>query len=65
MIPGELAHIDYSKGLSKDVYMKSFVDYFMLSFSKKNYLVVDNYLYESDFPYRASLHQSVFQIYRP
>jgi hypothetical protein len=31
VIPGEIAHIDYTSGLHKDIYMKSFIDYFLLT----------------------------------
>jgi hypothetical protein len=58
VISGKIAHIGYSPGLDKEIYMKSFVDYFVLTYSKKIYLVVDGQMYPSGFPYRASLHKS-------
>jgi len=64
IIPGEITHIDYSHGLQKDIYMKSFIDYFILTYSKKLYLVIDGQMYRSGFPYRASLHRNSFTIKR-
>jgi hypothetical protein len=58
VIPGKIAHIAFSPGLDKEIYMKSFVDYFVLTYSKKIYLVIDGQMYNSGFPYRASLHKS-------
>jgi hypothetical protein len=59
IIPGDLAHIDFPHDLGKQVNLKLFVDYFVLSFSKKIYLVVDGAMYESGFAYHASLHHKV------
>jgi hypothetical protein len=64
VIPGELAHIDFSPGLDTNVYMKSFIDYFLLTYSEKIYLVVDGQMFESGFAYRASLHKSPYIIKR-
>jgi hypothetical protein len=64
VIPGEIAHIDYTLGLNKSVYMKSFLDYFLLTYSQKIYLVVDGKMYNSGFAYRASLHRSPYIIKR-
>jgi hypothetical protein len=64
IIPGEVVHIDYNEHASKELYMKSFVDYFMLSFSRKLYLIVGKGMYESGFAYRASLHSSIYHIVR-
>jgi hypothetical protein len=59
VIPGELAHIAFSLNKSNEVYMKSFVDYFLLSNAKKVYLIVDDRMYNSGFPYRAALYNNV------
>ncbi|MDR0546556.1 MAG: hypothetical protein LBG77_03085, partial [Dysgonamonadaceae bacterium] len=64
VIPGKIAHIDFSFGLDKDVYMKTFVDYFLLTHASKIYLVIDGKMYKSGFAYRASLHNSHFIIKR-
>jgi len=62
IIPGVIAHIDYSSGLTKDFYIKSFVDYFLLTLSKKLYLIIDGQMYKSGFAYRASLHRNSYII---
>lgn len=64
VVPGEIAHIDYSAGLDKDIYMKVFVDYFLLAYSKKIYLVIDGQMYNSGFSQRASLHRVQYIIKR-
>lgn len=58
-IPGELAHMEYSLDKGNEVYMKSFIDYFMLTKSNKVYLVIGGYMYDSGFPKRAALHGKV------
>ncbi|MDR2521893.1 MAG: hypothetical protein LBC72_04995, partial [Spirochaetaceae bacterium] len=62
--PGEIAHIDNAAGLDKAVHMKTFLDYMLLTYSQKLYLVVDGNMYRSGFAYRASLHKSRFVIKR-
>jgi hypothetical protein len=65
VIPGKIAHIRYSFGLSKEVYMKSFIDYFLLTHSKKIYSVVEGKMYNSGFPKMAALHNKIpFILYR-
>jgi hypothetical protein len=56
VIEGKLTHIDYTVGLDASAYMKSFVDYYLLTKSQKVYLVIDGAMYNSGFPYRAALH---------
>jgi hypothetical protein len=63
VVPGEIAHIDKS-GLGKDVYMKVFLDYFLLTHSKMRYLVIDGQMYESGFPQTAALHNFPLKIRR-
>ena len=40
---------------SQDVYMKSFVDFFMLSNAKKVFQMTDKLLFRSGFPKRAAM----------
>ena len=40
---------------SQDAYMKSFVDYFMLSNAKKVFQMIDKLLFRSGFPKRAAM----------
>jgi hypothetical protein len=63
VVPGEVAHIN-KKGLEEDVYMKIFVDYFLLTHSKMRYLVIDGQMYESGFPQTAALHDFPIRIKR-
>ena len=58
VIPGEIAHIAYEPGLGKEVYMKIFLDYFMLTRSKCLYQVVDDKMYVGGFARRAALHNN-------
>ncbi len=58
IIPGRLVHIDNRKdGTSTDkpdVYMKSFVDFYMLSGARKIYRIGTSYMYNSEFPVYAA-----------
>ena len=64
VIPGKIAHIDHHLMFEKEVYMKSFLDYFLLTYSKMAYLVVDGQMYNSEFAYRAALHNLPYKIKR-
>jgi hypothetical protein len=59
VIPGDVRHIDAVKNASKDADMKVFLDYFVLSRSKKVYLVIEDQMYRSGFSYRAALLNNV------
>ena len=62
VIPGKIVHIDHHLKFGKELYMKSFLDYFLLTYSKMVYLVVDGQMYDSGFPYRAALHNLPYKI---
>jgi hypothetical protein len=59
VIPGEARHIDAHQNTSQDVNLKMFLDYFVLSYSKKIYLVVEDQMYESWFSHMAALLNNV------
>lgn len=59
VIPGKVVHIGFTFDANKQVYMKSFVDYYMLSYAKTVYLVRDKLMYHSGFPLRAALLNGV------
>ena len=54
-IPGEVVHIGFTYDASKNTYMKSFVDYYMLSYAKRVILVRDDKLFHSGFALRAAM----------
>ncbi len=54
-IPGTIVHMGFTFDASQDTYMKSFVDYFMLSYAKKVYQMTDKFLFKSGFPHRAAM----------
>jgi hypothetical protein len=58
VIPGKISHID-SRHTDYKTHLKLFLDYFMLSFSKKIYLVVEDGMYMSGFSYRVALHNNI------
>ena len=61
VIPGKVVHIGFTYDAEKETYMKSFVDYFVLSHAKKITLVRDNIMYHSGFALRAAmLHNSEY-----
>lgn len=53
-IPGEVVHVGFTYDASKKTYMKSFVDYYVLSYAYKITLVRDKKMYHSGFAYRAA-----------
>ena len=55
VIPGKVVHIGFTYNADRQVYMKSFVDYYMLSYARIVFLVRDKLMYHSGFPYRAAL----------
>jgi hypothetical protein len=59
VIPGDVRHIDACQNTSKDVNLKVFLDYFVMSYSKKVYLVIEDKMYNSGFSYRAALLNNV------
>lgn len=56
IIKGEIVHMDFD-GYNSDVtiHLKSFIDLFMIAGAKKVYSVIEPPLYQSSFPYVASL----------
>lgn len=55
VIPGEVVHIGFTYDAAKKTYMKSFVDYYVLSQAKKVTLVRDKLMYHSGFALRAAM----------
>ena len=55
VMPGKVVHLGFTSDASKAVYMKSFLDMYMISFADTVYLVRDKLMYHSGFPYRAAL----------
>jgi hypothetical protein len=59
VIPGEISHTGYRQNINKNAVLKVFLDYFMLSYSQKIYLVVEEQMYQSGFSRRAALHGNI------
>lgn len=55
VMPGKVVHLGFTADASKTVYMKSFLDMYMISYADTVYLVRDKLMYHSGFPYRAAL----------
>ena len=55
VIPGEVVHIGFTYDAAKKTYMKSFVDYYVLSFASQVTLVRDKKMYHSGFALRAAM----------
>lgn len=55
MIPGKVVHMDHTSDASNDIYMKSFVDLFVLSKAEKIYLLQTGDMYHSGFAKYASM----------
>lgn len=61
-IPGEVVHIDNVADAEKEVYLKSFVDFFMLSRAQRIYSLGTDIMYKTDFPkYAAKVHDIPFE----
>jgi hypothetical protein len=57
VIPGEIKHIDCKNDeITEEEILKVFLDYFVLAYSRKVYLVIDGQMYNSGFSCRAALH---------
>ena len=54
VLPGKIGHMDNQSGQELDVHRKTFLDFFMLSYSKKIYLLVTGKMYKSGFARRAA-----------
>lgn len=66
IIPGNLIHIDGQKRhIPKDtyeIYLKSFLDFYVLSEAQKIYRIGTSYMYPSEFPvYAAKVHDIPFE----
>lgn len=55
VIPGAVVHMGFTFDASQDIYIKSFIDYFMLSNAKKVFQMTDKLLFLSGFPKRAAM----------
>ena len=61
-IPGKVVHIDNVANAEKEVYLKSFVDFFMLSRAQHIYSLGTDIMYKTDFPkYAAKVHDIPFE----
>lgn len=64
IVPGKLAHIDtpIKENSTKDVFLKSFVDFFMISKAEKIFCIGTKQMYSSEFPlYAAKLNDIPFE----
>lgn len=60
--PAKVVHIDNTTGESHDVYMKSFLDFYLLSEGEKIYAIGTSQMYKSEFPlYAAKLNNRPFE----
>ena len=55
VIPGEVVHVGFTYDASKKTYMKSFLDYYLLSYANKITLVREKSMYHSGFALRAAM----------
>jgi len=60
--PSKIVHIDSVEGEKKNVYMKSFLDFYLLSESEKIFSIGSDIMYDSDFPrYAAKVNNIPFE----
>ena len=55
VIPGDIGHIDNKKGNNKAIHNKTFTDFFMIANAEHIFLLKTGLMFESGFPYAASL----------
>ena len=61
-LPGKIVHVDCVTDEQREVYMKLFVDFFMLSCAKKVYSIGTKQMYPSNFPvYAAKINDIPFE----
>src|SRR5690606_13253289 len=61
-IPGKVVHIDNVADAETEVYMKSFLDFLMLSRAQQIYSIGTDKMYRTDFPaYAAKIHNIPFE----
>jgi hypothetical protein len=61
-LPGKIIHVDCVMDEQKEVYMKLFVDFFMLSKAKKVYSIGTKQMYPTNFPvYAAKINNAPFE----
>ena len=54
VVPGVVAHMDWSSDIPFDVNLKSFIDFFMISRAERAFLLQTGKMYNSGFPRRAA-----------
>lgn len=54
VVPGIVAHMDWSSDIPFDVNLKSFVDFYMISRAERAFLLQTGQMYNSGFPRRAA-----------
>lgn len=61
-LPGEVVHMGFTTNADKMTYLKSFLDYYMLSYARLVILVRDKQMYHSGFALRAAkLNDAVYK----
>ena len=55
IIPGTISHVDNPTPVAENVHDKTFADFFMIANAKSIHLVIAEQMYDSNFPYVASL----------
>lgn len=62
IFPGKVVHLDCTFNEKKEVYMKSFVDFFMISHAQKVYSIGTKQMYPTEFPvYAAKINNVPFE----
>lgn len=55
IIPGKVVHIDFTQGEKEDVYLKSFIDFFMVANAERVFMLRTDNMFHTHFPHRASM----------
>ena len=57
--PGEIVHSSYDRNKSVEDHTKTFLEYYLLTYSKRIYSVLEGQMYNGGFARRAALHRKI------
>lgn len=55
VVPGNIEHVDKTTSIAEDAHDKTLTDFFLIAHAKEIYLFITDNMYNSNFPYAASL----------
>lgn len=59
VVPGSIVHMGFTNDASLEVYMRSFLDFYLLAYSSSVYQAKGEHLFDSGFPRRAAMLENI------